>query len=62
VYENSIARHCLAKCFKGVELAYLEQQPQFENSVAAMDSIADLENATSLGKHLLSELEDAGTR
>ena len=53
VPENSSGRRILLRCFTYEELAYLHEQPQFVEAVAAMVSLTDCEQVVIMGHRLL---------
>ena len=58
VPQNAAGKRLLLRCFKLVELDYLDEQPEFQRGVADMQSLQDFENVVAIGHRLLLERDD----
>lgn len=53
--QGAVAQRLLTKCFRVIELDYLQQQPEFQKALAGMQTLDAFEIVIMVGHRLLLE-------
>jgi hypothetical protein len=54
----AVARGLISRCFDAADMAYLQQQVEFQSAIAVMGTLDEFESTAGIGDHLLFKRDE----